>query len=159
MILRITQALLTLAGDPHAEYIAGDLREEFLLMRPHLGPWSGARWYSWQLVRSLSLPMARRILAIALPLFMLDRAWALFFDQLCLLPTDGLPLVNAVCLCAGVFLTRPSLRIPIASLLVIGLASALIVGAPAFPHVFAASLAVPAGMLAAQVSKSRPLFA
>jgi hypothetical protein len=152
----MTSLLFTLAGDPDAEYIAGDLREEFDLMRAEHGSGSAVRWYAWQLVRSLARPLARRLLGVmivlVLPIAMLDRAWLLVFDQLCLLPADGLLLVNSAGWCAGALFTRRRARISI--LVALSAGAGLASGPAAFPQVFAGLLAVSAGILAMRIRKA-----
>jgi hypothetical protein len=154
---RFAEALLRLAGDAGAEYIAGDLQEEFVLARAEMGSAAAARWYAWQFVRSLARPLGRRMLGaalvLALPLAAFDRLWALVFAQLCQAPASGLLAVNGVCLCAGALWVTRSRRV-VGCLLGAGLATGLAIGPDAFPHIIAGLLAVPAGVLAAVVRKA-----
>ena len=51
--LLIRYLLRATAGDAEAEYVAGDLEEEFALVCEKQGRGAGNRWYRGQVVRSL----------------------------------------------------------------------------------------------------------
>lgn len=108
--------LFTFAGEPEADFVAGDLHEEFLLLCADRGLRAGRRWYSRQVVRSIyslwSLRMrngeAAHVTAvagfgIALPLLLLDRLWSFVYSLIPL--KDGLHrapgflAANIVCAC------------------------------------------------------------
>lgn len=93
--------LLALAGDPDAEFVAGDLAEDFGCLFARRGGRAACRWYVWQVVRSapalLSLRMRsgeltgavlRATLGVLLPLVALDRLWRFVYSQIPL--KDGL---------------------------------------------------------------------
>jgi hypothetical protein len=44
--------LMAVAGQCEAEYIAGDLEEEFGIGRKASGAAAAGRWYTWQVARS-----------------------------------------------------------------------------------------------------------
>ena len=80
--------LLAVAGEREAEFVAGDLHEEFLYLCATRGARAGRRWYSWQVWRSLFSLWGLRMrhgeathvvaaagLGVALPLLLLDRLW------------------------------------------------------------------------------------
>jgi len=113
--------LYALAGEHQAEYVAGDLHEEFVILSAERGRAAGARWYVWQVLRSaaslLGLRfrsgeaahlMAAAILAVAMPLLLLDRLWRFVYSQIPL--KDGLHrapgfwVANLICVsvCAAV---------------------------------------------------------
>jgi len=43
--------LLAAAGDTQAEFVLGDLEEEFSLVCERRGRFAGGRWYVWQVLR------------------------------------------------------------------------------------------------------------
>jgi hypothetical protein len=109
--------LMAVAGPCEAEYIAGDLEEEFALIRKTIGPAAAGRWYTWQVARSVCALLQLRIrsgeftqvallasLGVAAPLLLLDRLWRFVYSQIPL--KDGLDrapeflVVNALCGCA-----------------------------------------------------------
>jgi hypothetical protein len=108
--------LVALAGEHQAEFVAGDLHQEFLLLCDDRGPQAAARWYRSQVLRSAStlltlrFPsgealrlMAAAVLAVAMPLLLLDRLWRFVYSNIPL--KDGLRrapefwIVNLVCVC------------------------------------------------------------
>ena len=108
--------LAAVAGEEQAEYVAGDLQEEFLILCAEHGRPAGARWYVWQVLRSAAALMGLRfrsgeaghlmaaaILAVAMPLLLLDRLWRFVYSQIPL--KDGLErapvfwIANLVCVC------------------------------------------------------------
>jgi hypothetical protein len=113
----LAQALLmAVAGPCEAEYIAGDLEEEFAIVRKISGSTAAGRWYTWQVVRSVCALLHLRIrsgeftqtallasLGVAAPLLLLDRLWRFVYSQIPL--KDGLErapeflVVNALCGC------------------------------------------------------------
>jgi len=113
----LAQALLFAAAGPsEAEYIAGDLEEEFAIIREAGGRAAARRWYSWQVARSVCALLQLRIrsgeltqavliasLCVAAPLLLLDRLWRFVYSQIPL--KDGLHrapeylIFNALCVC------------------------------------------------------------
>jgi len=108
---------MALAGPGEAEYIAGDLEEEFAMIREARGRAAARRWYAWQVARSICALLQLRIrsgeltqavliasLGVALPLLLLDRLWTFVYSQIPL--KDGLHraagflVFNALCVCA-----------------------------------------------------------
>jgi len=108
--------LLVVAGEQQAEFVAGDLHEEFLILCESRGRRAGSRWYSRQVVRSAgSLVglrfrsgeaahlMAAAVLAVAMPLLLLDRLWRFVYSQIPM--KDGLErapgfwIANLICVC------------------------------------------------------------
>jgi len=109
--------LIAMAGEHQAEFVAGDLHEEFLLLCAARGRQAGSRWYRSQVLRSVAMLLALRfrsgealhlmaaaILAVAMPLLLLDRLWRFVYSNIPL--KDGLQrapefrIVNLVCVCA-----------------------------------------------------------
>jgi hypothetical protein len=109
--------LMAIAGPCEAEYIAGDLEEEFAIVRKTSGATAAGRWYTWQVARSVCALLQLRIrsgeltqvvlmasLGVAAPLLLLDRLWRFVYSQIPL--KDGLErapeflVVNALCGCA-----------------------------------------------------------
>jgi len=93
--------LSAVAGPEQAECVAGDLSEEFPLICQRRGRAAGARWYTWQVIRSIAPLLDLRIrsgeftgmviaagLGVALPLILLDRLWTLIASHVPL--KDGL---------------------------------------------------------------------
>jgi hypothetical protein len=152
------QALFALAGLSDAEYIAGDLHEEFAMRRAELGGPSAWRWYAWQVLRCLARPLALRLpaafVALALLLALLDRMWRFVYTQLCAEPVPGLGPANILGLLAGASLLRPGQRVLTMGLLATGLAAGLTIGPAAFPHIISMLLSVPAGAAAAKLRKA-----
>jgi len=152
-----SQALFALAGLSDAEYIAGDLHEEFAMLRAELGSRSAWRWYAWQVLRCLVRPLALRLpaafLAVAIPLALFDRMWLFVYTQLCAEPVAGLGTINILGLLAGASLLRPGQRRLTMGLLATGLAAGLMIGPAAFPHIISILLSVPAGAAAEQLRK------
>jgi len=108
--------LAAAAGENEAEFVAGDLHEEFLYLCATQGPHAGRRWYARQVVRSLFPLWGLRMrngevahvvaaagLGVALPLLLLDRLWSFVYSLIPL--KDGLErspallAVNVVCAC------------------------------------------------------------
>jgi len=107
--------LLAAAGEDQAEFVAGDLHEEFLILCATRGRPAGSRWYVRQVLRSVRTLAAMRLrsgeaahlvaatLAVAAPLLLLDRLWRFVYSQIPL--KDGLGrapgfwAVNLVCIC------------------------------------------------------------
>jgi hypothetical protein len=109
--------LMAVAGPCEAEYVAGDLEEEFALVREARGLAAARRWYAWQVARSVCALLQLRIrsgeltqvvliasLGVAAPLLLLDRLWQFVYSQIPL--KDGLHrapeflLFSALCACA-----------------------------------------------------------
>jgi hypothetical protein len=82
--------LLAAAGRSHADCVAGDLEEEFASICLSRGRGAGNRWYVSQVTRSL-LPLAgmwlrgallRILLAVAIPLALVDSVWRFVYSQI-----------------------------------------------------------------------------
>ena len=108
--------LLAVAGEREAEFVAGDLHEEFLLLCAARGPRAGRRWYSWQVSRSLFSLWGLRMrngevthvavaagLGVALPLLLLDRLWSFVYSLIPLKDglhrSPGFLAANVICSC------------------------------------------------------------
>jgi len=108
--------LLAVAGEHQAEFVAGDLHEEFLLLCAAHGRPAGSRWYVRQVARSAATLLGMRfrsgeaahlvaaaVLAVAMPLLLLDRLWRFVYSQIPL--KDGLDrapgfwAASLVCVC------------------------------------------------------------
>jgi len=108
--------LLAVAGEHEAEFVAGDLHEEFLLLSAAQGRATGSRWYTRQVLRSSAALLGLRfrsgeaahlvaaaLVAVAMPLLLLDRLWSFVYSNIPF--KDGLeraPLfwaANLVCVC------------------------------------------------------------
>lgn len=109
--------LLAVAGED-AEYLAGDLEEEFAQVCQARTRRAGERWYWWQVVRSVAPLLGLRmksgelrqaaagaLLGVAIPLLLLDRMWSFVYSQIPL--KDGIArapeflAVNVFCVCLG----------------------------------------------------------
>ncbi|MGA3238427.1 MAG: permease prefix domain 2-containing transporter [Bryobacteraceae bacterium] len=109
--------LMAVAGPNEAEYIAGDLEEEFAMIREARGSAAARRWYAWQVARSVCALLQLRVrtgeltqvmliasLGVGAPLLLLDRLWQFVYSQIPL--KDGLHRApeflafNAFCVCA-----------------------------------------------------------
>jgi len=110
--------LLAVAGEACAECVAGDLEEEFLQVCQARDRAAGARWYAWQVVRSvgpllvlrmrsgeLRETMLAALLGVAVPMLLLDRLWCFVYSQIPLKDgTDRAPeflAVNVLSVCLG----------------------------------------------------------
>jgi hypothetical protein len=166
---RLAQALLTAAAGPcEAEYVAGDLEEEFAMVREARGLAAARRWYAWQVARSVCALLQLRIrsgeftqavliasLGVAGPLLLLDRLWQFVYSQIPL--KDGLRrapeflLFNAlcVCACAAVLGAWSASKLSLVFAAAIAVLAALWAGAAHTPaaYVVTLSLAVPASAL------------
>ena len=91
--------LIAAAGRAHAEWVAGDLEEEFAsICRAH-GRGAGNRWYASQVIRSIA-PLAgvwlqgallRMLCAVAIPLVLVDRLWRFVYSQIPLKTWPSVP--------------------------------------------------------------------
>ena len=109
--------LWAVAGEKEAEFVAGDLHEEFLLLCADRGRSAGSRWYVRQVLRSAATLLGLRfrsgeaahllaaaLVAVAMPLLLLDRLWSFVYSHIPL--KDGLErapgfwAANLVCVCA-----------------------------------------------------------
>jgi hypothetical protein len=109
--------LMAVAGPREAEYVAGDLEEEFAIVREARGRAAARRWYAWQVARSVGALLQLRVrsgelthvvlivsLGVAAPLLLLDWLWQFVYSQIPL--KDGLHrapgflVFNALCVCA-----------------------------------------------------------
>jgi len=115
---RLAQTLLmAVAGPGEAEYVAGDLEEEFAIVREARGRAAARRWYARQVALSVCALLQLRVrsgeftqaaliasLGVAAPLLLLDRLWQFVYSQIPL--KDGLHrapvflMLNALCVCA-----------------------------------------------------------
>jgi hypothetical protein len=106
--------LLAIAGDSDAEFVAGDLAEDFGAIFAQRGGRAARRWYAWQVARSAPALMALRMrsgeltgaalraaVGVLLPLGALDRLWAFVYSQIPL--KDGVERAPAM-LAANVLL-------------------------------------------------------
>jgi hypothetical protein len=110
--------LVAVAGEQQAEFVTGDLHEEFLYLCQNSGRPAGRRWYAWQVLRSLAPLLAMRVrsgelvhllwaaaLLVTAPLLLLDRLWCFVYSQIPLKDgferAPGLLAVNLLCVCAG----------------------------------------------------------
>jgi hypothetical protein len=160
--------LAAFAGDSEAEFVAGDLYEEFLILCADRGVRAGRRWYSRQVLRSIfplwNLRMRRGEVAhvaaaaglgMALPLLLLDRLWSFVYSLIPL--KDGLErapgflAANVVCTCvlaafcgATTSSFRRAFAIAAASSGAAGFAVSGSVGAAPAVYVWLLILAVPA---------------
>jgi len=173
----LAQALLmVVAGPGEAEYIAGDLEEEFAVIRESGGRAAARRWYAWQVARSVCALLRLRVrsgeltqviliasLGVAAPLLLLDRLWRFVYSQIPL--KDGLHrapeflIFNALCACASAALQgtwaaskSPGSRSRALAMAFAGAMAVLIAlwaGAASAPaaYVVTLSLAVPASAL------------
>ena len=108
--------LAAVAGENEAEYVAGDLHEEFLYLCATHGPRAGRRWYWRQVVLSVFSLWGLRMrngeiahvvaaagLGVALPLLLLDRLWSFVYSLIPLKDgldrAPGLLALNVVCAC------------------------------------------------------------
>jgi len=163
--------LMAIAGPCEAEFISGDLEEEFAMLRQASGPAAARRWYAWQVARSVSALLQLRVrsgeltqiallasLAVAAPLLLLDRLWQFVYSQIPL--KDGLgraPEILAfnaliACACAAALGASAKSR-PCAAALAfaagVAVPVALCAGAASVPpaYVVALALAIPASTL------------
>ena len=164
--------LLAVAGENHAEFVAGDLYEEFLLLCAEHGRRSGARWYGRQVLRSAASLLAMRfrsgeaahlvaaaLVAVAMPLLLLDRLWSFVYSTIPLKDgferAPGFWAANALCvaICAAVCgsLARSLFRAIGVALGAVAAACALWLGAAAVRVLYAVAVivAAPASSLAA----------
>lgn len=87
--------LLAMAGDAEAEFVAGDLAEDFGYIFARRGRGPARRWYAWQVARSAPVLMALRMrsgeltgavlraaLGVLLPLAALDWLWRFVYSQI-----------------------------------------------------------------------------
>jgi hypothetical protein len=87
--------LLAIAGESEAEFVAGDLAEDFGAIFAQRGRRGARRWYAWQVVRSAPALMAlrmrsgeltgavlRAVIGVLLPLVALDRLWRFVYSQI-----------------------------------------------------------------------------
>ena len=93
--------LLAMAGESEAEFVAGDLAEDFGYLFAQRGRGPARRWYAWQVARSapalitlrvrsgeLTGAVLRATLGVLLPLAVLDWLWRFVYSQIPL--KDGL---------------------------------------------------------------------
>jgi hypothetical protein len=109
--------LLAVAGETEAEFVAGDLHEEFADLLKSRGPQIARRWYFRQVLRSIVPLLTVRIrsgeftrvalaaAAAVLPLAILDRLWSFVYSQIPLKDSlqraPGLLAINVVVLAAS----------------------------------------------------------
>lgn len=165
--------LLAVAGEQEAEFVAGDLHEEFVLLCAAHGRRQGRRWYSSQVLRSVAPLWNLRMrkgevahvvaaagLGVALPLLLLDRLWCVVYSLIPLKDgverTPALLAVNVFCACilsAASGASAGSFRRALAMAFAVAVASAFAawgsVGAAPWPYVLSLLFAAPASTLAA----------
>jgi hypothetical protein len=150
--------LLSVLGVHHAQSIVGDLHEERALRRQEHPGFAADRWYVWQLSRLLTRSFAGVLLSTVIvaapPIALLQGGWAALYGYFCLDPAPGLLQVNAAFVLAGSMLVSPARRIPVAALTIIGLVLALLGGSSTYPLLVAGMLAIPVGLLSAQLRKA-----
>lgn len=163
--------LLAIAGPCEAEFIAGDLEEEFAIVREADGCAAARRWYAWQVARSVCTLVQLRIrsgeltqvalmasLGVAAPLLLLDRLWLFVYSQIPLKEgldrATGCLVFNAVCVCVcaailGAWARSMPGAIACAVATAISALLAVWVGAATAPagYVVGLALAVPASAL------------
>jgi hypothetical protein len=164
--------LWAVAGEQQAEFVTGDLHEEFLLLCAAEGRPAGSRWYGRQVLRSVSSLLALRfrsgevahqastLVAVAAVVLLLDRLWSFVYSHIPL--KDGLDrapgfwamTVVCVCVCAtffGSLAQRLTTAIGVALAAAMGAACALWLSAATAPLLYAGLvvLAAPAGSMAA----------
>jgi hypothetical protein len=163
--------LWAVAGENEAEFVAGDLHEEFLLLCASRGRPAGARWYGRQVLRSAATLLGLRfrsgeaahlvaaaLVAVAMPLLLLDRLWSFVYSHIPL--KDGLERapgfwvanVLCVCVCAAVcgWLAHSFSRaVRVAFAAAVGAACALWCGTATAPLIYAGMviLAAPASSM------------
>ncbi|MGO9262977.1 MAG: hypothetical protein ACLQU1_42875 [Bryobacteraceae bacterium] len=87
--------LLAIAGDAEAEFVGGDLAEDFGCIFAQRGRRAARRWYAWQVARSAPALMAlrmrsgelteialRAVTGVLLPLVALDQLWRFVYSQI-----------------------------------------------------------------------------
>jgi hypothetical protein len=164
--------LWAVAGEQQAEFVAGDLHEEFLLLCASQGRPAGSRWYGRQVLRSVSPLLGLRfrsgevahqasaLVAVATVVLLLDRLWSFVYSHIPL--KDGLDrapgfwVVNVLCVCVcaafcGSLAQRLATAVGVALAAAMGAACALWLSAAAAPLFYAGLviLAAPAGSMAA----------
>jgi hypothetical protein len=164
--------LWAVAGENEAEFVAGDLHEEFLLLCAEHSPSAGSRWYVRQVLRSAAALLGLRfrsgeaahlvaaaLVAVAMPLLLLDRLWSFVYSHIPL--KDGLErapgfwVANVACVCAcaavcGWLAQTYSRAIGVAVAAAVGAACALWCSTATAPLVYAGLviLAAPVSSLA-----------
>jgi hypothetical protein len=164
--------LWAVAGENQAEFVAGDLHEEFLLLCAAEGRPAGARWYGRQVLRSAATLLGLRfrsgeaghlvtaaLVAVAMPLLLLDRLWSFVYSSIPL--KDGLErapvfwAANVVCVCVcaavcGSLAHSLSRAVGVAFAAAVGAACALWCSTATAPLVYAGLviLAAPASSMA-----------
>jgi hypothetical protein len=164
--------LWAVAGENQAEFVAGDLHEEFLMLCESDGRPKAARWYGRQVLRSAAVLLGLRfrsgeaahlaaaaLIAVAMPLLLLDRLWSFVYSHIPL--KDGLErapvfwVSNVVCVCVcaamcGSLAHSFSRAVGIAMAAAVGAACALWCSTAAAPLIYAGMviLAAPASSMA-----------
>ena len=164
--------LWAVAGENQAEFVAGDLHEEFLLLCAAEGGPAGSRWYVRQVLRSAAALLGLRfrsgeaahlaaaaLVAVAMPLLLLDGLWSFVYSHIPL--KDGLErapgfwAVNVVCVCVcaalcGSLAHSYARALGVAAAAAMGAACALWCSPAAVPWVYAGLviLAAPASSMA-----------
>ena len=164
--------LWAVAGENEAEFVAGDLHEEFELRCAAEGLPAASRWYIGQVLRSAAALVSLRfrsgeaahlvasaLVAVAMPLLGLDRLWSFVYSNIPL--KDGLSrapefwVANLLCVfvCAalcGSMAHSVSRAVRVALAAAVGAACALWFSRAVVPMVYAGMviLAAPASSLA-----------
>jgi len=165
--------LLAMAGSPEAEFVAGDLSEEFGLIFARHGGGPARRWYARQVVRSAPALLALRIrsgdltavvlraaLGVLLPLVALDQLWRFVYSQIPL--KDGVErapamlAANILLVALGSWMSAGAARRPargaadaVAAMAAAALAAGTAVGAAPAAYVAGLLLVAPANSLLA----------
>lgn len=87
--------LYAVAGESELEFVLGDLDEEYVEVARARGRRAAARWYAWQVLRSVMPLLALRVRSgeatyalvagltgAALPLWLCDRLWSFLYSQI-----------------------------------------------------------------------------
>jgi hypothetical protein len=170
-VLRISRALLlAIAGDGEAEFVIGDLDEEFAVIAEERGQREAGRWYLRQVVRSTiplivlrarSGELMEALLAgllAALPLWLCDRLWCFIYSQIPLKDglgrAPGMLACNLAVLAIGALLAGAAARsraraisVALASLLTTAVAVAASASAAPPLYIALAMTVAPAGGL------------
>ena len=169
--------LLAVAGEAEAEFVAGDLDEEWIEVVALRGRWAAECWYLRQVLCSIAPLLALRVRSgeltgtvlagvagAALPLWLCDRLWSFLYSQIPLKDGPGrtpgqLGLTLAI-LCLGAALAGATSRsraraVAIAGsvLVMTAIGLALATGATPALYVAAALALAPASSLGASMGR------
>ena len=163
---RFARALLfATAGAVDAEFLAGDLEEEFRLICECRGRSAGKRWYTRQVILSIAPLTALRVrsgeltavtlraaFGVIAPLLLLDRLWSFVYSQIPLKAgVERAPeylALNVLCLAAGAALSEVR---PVVAAAAAGAAVIVSAGATPPAYILAVILMAPASSLIARL--------